>query len=99
MEFVKYFCRLVTTHELDNSDVAEYYDIVQSVVPTKLVTAVSDDGDSISAQVIVYEGENDYFVYEIILQEQVNLDEGETISDTLMQEVEYDFEFETSLEI
>ena len=99
MEFVKYFCRLVTTHELDNSDVAEYYDIVQSVVPTKLVTAVSDDGDSISAQVIVYEGENDYFVYEIILQGQVNLDEGETISDTLMQEVEYDFEFETSLEI
>jgi len=60
---------------------------------------VSDDGDSISAQVIVYEGENDYFVYEIILQGQVNLDEGETISDTLMQEVEYDFEFETSLEI
>ena len=99
MEFVKYFCRLVTTQELDNSDVAEYYDIVQSVVPTKLVTAVSDDGDSVSAQVIVYEGEHDYFVYEIILQEQVSLDEGETISDTLMQEVEYDFEFETSLEI
>ena len=99
MEFVKYFCRLVTTHELDNSDVAEYYDIVQSVVPTKLVTAVSDDGESISAQVIVYDDENDYFIYEIILQEQVNLDEGETISDTLMQEVDYDFEFETSLEI
>jgi hypothetical protein len=99
MEFVKYFCRLVTLNELSNDDVAEYYDIVQSVVPTKLVTAVTDDGESITAQVIVYEGSNDDFIYEIILQEQVSLDEGEQISDTLASEVDYDFEFETSLEI
>ena len=98
MEFQKYFCRLVTTHELDNDDVAEYYDIVQSIVSTKVVVAYGDD-DTVEANVLVYTGQNDSFIYEIVLNENVDLDEGEQISDELTEVFDFDFEFESSLEI
>lgn len=100
MEFVKHFCRLITTEELSNDDVAEYFDIVQSIVPVKLVTAQSEDGEKFSAEVIIYNGTNSSFIYEIVLQEQINLDEGEDISDELAESFpDLDFDFETSLEI
>ena len=97
--FIKHFCRLVTNDELENSQVAEYFDVVQSVVPAKLVVAYTDDGDKVSAEVTVYEGENDTHIYEIVLQEQVDMTEGERISELLAEAFDVDFDFETSLEI
>lgn len=101
MKFIKNFCRLVVKDELDNEQVMEYFDIVQSIMPTKVVTAYSDDGDKISADVMVYSAENDSeYIYEIVLDDQVDLDEGEKISDELGEVFpDIDFEFETSLEI
>ena len=98
MEFTKYFCRLITETELDNQDVAEYYDIVQSIVQPKVVVAYGED-DTVEANVLVYTGQNDSFIYEIVLMENVDLDEGEQISDELAEVFEFDFEFESSLEI
>jgi hypothetical protein len=99
MDFVKHFCRLVTKMDLPDEDVIEYYDIVQSVVPVKMVTAHTDDEDVVSVVVTEYEGEDGLHIYEIVLQEQINLDEGELISDMLSEELEFDFDFETSMEI
>ena len=98
MEFTKYFCRLITETELDNDDVAEYYDIVQSIVPPKLVVAYGED-DMVEANVLVYTGQNDSFIYEIVLKENVDLDEGEQISDELAEAFDFDFELESGLEI
>lgn len=98
MEFTKHFCRLVTKDELDDSDVILYFDIVQSYAPTKIVTAYTDD-ERVSIDVIAYESQDGYNIYEIILNDQINLEEGEYISDTLAEEFEFEFEFETSMEI
>lgn len=99
MDFIKHFCRLVTQDELDNKDITVYFDIVQSVCPTKIVKAYSSDGDKIEANVTVYEAENNKNIYEIVLEQQLDLDEGENISDELGEEFpDMDFEFETSLE-
>ena len=97
--YVKHFCRLITQQDLDNSEVAEYFDIVQSVVPAKLVVGYTDDGERVTAEVMVYEGSDDLSIYEIVLQEQIDVDEGEDISDQLSEEFDFDFDFETSLEI
>jgi|TARA_B110000503_G_C6752286_1_gene252084 hypothetical protein len=100
MNFVKHFCRLITQVELDNDQVMEYFDIVQSISPTKIVKAYSEDGESISADVTVYSADDNESIYEIVLEDQLNLEEGEAISDELNAELnDIDFEFETSLEI
>ena len=99
MKFVKHFCRIITDHELSDDDVVEYFDIVQSVVPNKLVTAYRGD-DKVSVDVMAYTGSTDHQdVYEIILDEQIDIEEGERISDELDEVFEFDFEFEISLEI
>jgi len=99
MDFIKHFCRLVTASELDHEDVIEYYDIVQSLVPVKLVTSHTDDQDIVSVVVTEYEGQNGLHIYEIVLNEQISLEEGEQISDELNKEFDFDFDFETSMEI
>lgn len=98
MEFIKHFCRLVTEHELSNAEIAEYFDIVQSINPTKIVQAHSADGETVSADVMIYTSNNDY-IYEIVLDDQIDMDEGENIADLLDEEFEFDFEFETSMEV
>lgn len=99
MDFIKHFCRLVTNTDLDHDDIIEYYDIVQSVVSVKMITSHTDDNDIVSVVVTEYEGENDLHIYEIVLNEQISLEEGELISDMLNQEFDFDFDFETSMEI
>ena len=99
MDFVKHFCRLVTNVELNDNEVINFFDVVQSVVPVKLVTAHTDDDNKVSIQVTEYTGTNDTYIYEIVLEEQINLEEGEIISDTLAEEFDSDFDFETSMEI
>ena len=99
MKFVKHFCRIITDHELNDEDVIEFFDIVQSVVPSKMVTAYSGD-DKVSVDVMAYTGSTDHQdVYEIILDEQIDIEEGEQISDELNEVFDFDFEFEISLEI
>lgn len=99
MEFTKHFCRLVTETELSDDDVIEFFDIVQSTVPVKLVIGHTDDDEKVNVQVTQYENSEGLHIYEILLKEQVNLDEGEEISDMLMQTFDFDFDFETSMEI
>jgi len=98
MEFSKNFCRLISVEELDDSEVAEFFDIVQSVIPTKMVVAYTDD-DKVKVNVTAYSSSDNKVIYEIVLDDQVNLDEGERISDMLAEEFDFDFDFETSMEI
>ena len=99
MNFIKHFCRLITDLDLEDDDVIEFFDIVQSVCPVKLITAYSDD-EIVKVDVIAYTGsEQHQNIYEIILSEQLSLEEGEQISDLLLEEFDFDFDFETSMEI
>ena len=102
MAFVKYFCRLLTEVELDDDDVITFYDIVQSVVPTKLVTAFADEsGEQVSVEVIAYTGSDSdkQYVYEIVLEENISSSDGDTIAEELNKEFDFDFDFEASVEI
>lgn len=106
MSLIKNFCRLATYHELSDDEVIEFFDIVQSVVPTKLLTGFSNDGEIVSVDVISYtdssskdDDGNDQKVYEIVLNENIDPDDGDTISKELADEFDFDFEFEASIEI
>lgn len=102
MAFIKHFCRLLTDHELSDEDVIEFYDVVQSIVPTKLVTAYSSENNSVvSVEVIAYTDPDSVSqnVYEILLQGDISPDEGDAISNELLNTFEFDFDFEASIEI
>lgn len=100
--FTKHYARLVSRQELTDEDVIVYFDIVQSVVATKVVTAF-DDGDRVSAEVLSFQSEDedgDLFVYEVILDEEIDEDEGDVISEILFTEFDdLTFTFEASIEI
>ena len=101
--FVKHFVRFNTREELEDSDVIEYFDIVQSVCPTKLVTGLSSDGDKVSIDVMIYndsDNEGELFIHEIFLDEDIDADEGDEISAELFKEFpDQVFSFEASIEI
>jgi hypothetical protein len=97
-QLVKDFCRLVVDTELSDDTVIEFFDIVQSVTPAKIVQGISNDGDKVNVDVLVYEIDQ-HHVYEIILEDQLSMDESEDIAYYLEEEFDFDFEFETSLEI
>jgi hypothetical protein len=102
MAFVKHFCRLLTNHELSDEDVIEFYDVVQSIVPTKLVTAYSSENQEVvSVEVIAYTDPDSATqnVYEILLQGDISPDEGDEISNDLLSVFDFDFDFEASIEI
>jgi hypothetical protein len=102
MAFVKHFCRLLTNHELSDEDVIEFYDVVQSIVPTKLVTAYSSENQEVvSVEVIAYTDPDSATqnVYEILLQGDISPDEGDEISNELLSVFDFDFDFEASIEI
>lgn len=99
-KFVKHFARLITDAELSNDEVAEYFDVVQSYIPAKLVVAYTDDHEMVSAEVTLYSTTEDRTIYEVVLSEQVDEDEGESIAEELAEVFDgIDFDFETSLEI
>ena len=99
-KFVKHFARLITDAELSNDDVAEYYDIVESHIPTKVVIAYTDDHEMVSAEVTLYSTTEDRTIYELVLQEAVDEEEGDAITEDLLKAFsDIDFDFESSLEI
>jgi hypothetical protein len=94
MPFVKHFVRLITPEQLDDEDVIEFYDIVQTHVPTKLASAFTDDEEVVAVQVTHYRN-----IYEIITQEQIAEEEGEAIANDLADEFDFDYDVESSMEI
>lgn len=103
MAFTKYFTRMITREELVDEDVIEYFDIVQSIVATKLLTAYDEEKEQVGIEVISYRDEDndgDLFIYEIVLDEEINPEEGDEISSILFGEFDnITFSFEASIEI
>ena len=103
--FVKHFVRFNTRDELDDYDVIDYFDIVQSVVPSKIVKGVSvEDNAKVSVDVLIYEdedGDGTISRHEIILEEEITEEEGNKISQELIEEFpdQDPFTFEASIEI
>ena len=94
---------MLTREELIDEDVILFFDIVQSVVPTKLVTAYDDEKAKVGIEVIAYTDEDDdgdMWIYEVILAEQIDADEGDEISEMLFDEFDdIQFTFEASVEV
>lgn len=101
MAFVKHFCRLITDAELDDSDVIEFFDAVQSVVSTKMMLAYSAaDQEVVSVDVMAYVNNEEKNVYEIVLDESIDQLEGDQIAELLSEELaDIDFDFEASVEV
>ena len=103
MTFIKHFTRMITREELIDEDVIEYFDIVQSVVATKLLTAYDEEKEQVGIEVISYTDEDDQgdlFIYEIVLDEMIVPEEGDEISTILFEEFDdITFSFEASIEI
>lgn len=101
--FIKHFVRMLTREELSDEDVIVYFDIVQSVVPTKLLTAYDDEKSKVGVEVMAYtseDDEGDMFIYEIILEDEIDSEEGDKISDQLFNEFpDIKFTFEASVEV
>ena len=103
--FVKHFGRFNTRDELDDYDVIDYFDIVQSVVPSKIVKGVSvENEEKVSVDVLIYEDEDrdgPIYIHEIILEDEITEEEGNRISQELIEEFpdQDPFTFEASIEI
>ena len=101
--FIKHFVRILCRDELDDQDVITYHDIVQSVVPTKLLTAYDEEKAKVGIEVMAYTSEDDdgdMFIYEIILEDEIDADEGDKISKQLFEEFpDVKFTFEASVEV
>ena len=65
--FVKHFVRFNTREQLEDSMVIEYFDVVQSVIPTKLITGISSEGDKVSVDVLIYNDMDNFSSLTIIL--------------------------------
>jgi len=97
-KFLKHFCRFITNEELDNEDVITFFDIVQSIVHTKLVTAFDDEaGEVVNVEVIGYKNEDEN-IYEVVLEEDITVEDGDKIALQLDNEFDFEFEFEASTE-
>ena len=104
MAFTKHFARWNTREELDEDDIIEYFDIVQSVCASKIVKGVTDDAKKVSIDVIIYTDEDEHgmiYIHEIVLDEEIEEEEGNAISDELAREFPdlENFTFEASIEV
>jgi|TARA_B100002019_G_scaffold268343_1_gene260201 hypothetical protein len=103
--FIKHFVRFNTRDELDDYDVIDFFDIVQSVVPSKIVKGVSvEDNEKVSVDVLIYEDADEdgpIYIHEIILEDQISEEEGNRISRELIEEFpdQDPFTFEASIEL
>ena len=99
MPFVKHFVRMITPEQLEDDDVIEFYDIVQTHVPTKLASAFTDDEEVVAVQVTHYESDDDRNIYEIVLKEQMSESEGMNVAQELSDEFDFDYDIESSMEV
>mgnify|MGYP001430551611 FL=1 len=101
--FTKHFARMLTREELSDEEVIVYHDIVQSVVPTKVLTAYDEEKAKVGIEVVAYTSEDDdglMWIYEVVLLEQIDSDEGDEISEMLFDEFDdIQFTFEASIEV
>ena len=101
--FIKHFARMLTREELPDEDVIVYFDIVQSVVPTKLLTAYDEEKAKVGIEVMAYtsgDDDGDMWIYEIVLEEAIGSEEGDEISEELFKEFDdIQFTFEASVEV
>jgi len=86
MPFVKHFVRMITPEQLDDDEVVDFYDIVQSHVPTKLVSAFTDDEEIVAVEVTHYDSDDGRNIYEIVLKEQMSESEGMDVAQELSDE-------------
>jgi hypothetical protein len=99
MPFVKHFVRMITPEQLEDEDVIEFYDIVQSHVPTKLASAFTDDEEVVAVQVTHYDSDDGRNIYEIVLKEQMSESEGMDVAQELSDEFDFDYDIESSMEV
>ena len=94
---------MLCREELTDEDVVIYYDIVQSVVPTKLLVAYDEDKQQVGVEVMAYTSEDDdgpMWIYEIVLEDEIDSEEGDEISKELFKEFpDVQFTFEASVEV
>lgn len=93
----KHFVRIVTDNEISRDDIVDFFDVVQSVVPTKVFSSYDGSGNKVKAEVVHYESD-DVQVYEVLTEEDISADEGSQIADILAVElkvVNWDFEAST----
>ena len=76
---------------------------MQSVVSTKLITAYDEEKEQVGIEVIGYTSEDSHgpmWIYECVLTEQIDAEEGDEISVALFDEFDdIQFTFEASVEI
>ena len=101
--FTKNFARIVCRQELNNDEIELFFDIVNEVVPTKVVTAWDERKEEVGVEVIMYDDvdeDGDLYIYEIILAEEIDPDEGDQISEIIFNEFDdITFSFEASIEV
>ena len=94
----KHFVRIVTDNEISRDDIVDFFDVVQSVVPTKVFSSFDGSGNKVKAEVVHYESD-DVQVYEVLTEEDISVEEGSTIADILSAELKVeDWDFEASTE-
>lgn len=94
----KHFVRIVTENEISRDDVVDFFDVVQSVVPTKVFSSFDGSGNRIKAEVVHYESD-DVQVYEVLTEEDITQEEGTEIAKILAEELKVvDWDFEASTE-
>lgn len=94
----KHFVRIVTEDEISRDDVVDFFDVVQSVVPTKVFSSFDGSGNKIKAEVVHYESD-DVQVYEVLTEEDITQEEGTEIANILAEELKVvDWDFEASTE-
>lgn len=102
--FIKHFVRFNTREALPDGDVIDFFDVVQSIVPTKLLVGISKETeDKVSVDVLLYQDSDKHgelFIHEIILDVDIDANEGDEIAQVLLDEFpDHQFTFEASIEV
>lgn len=94
----KHFVRLVCENEISREDIMDFFDVVQSVVPTKVFSSYDGSGNQVKAEVVQYDSEG-VEVYEVLVQEDITAEEGDEIANILLAELNVEnWDFEASTE-
>ena len=65
----KHFVRIVTEKDISRDDIVDFFDIVQSVVPTKVFSSYDGSGNKVKAEVVHYESEEGTQIADILAEE------------------------------